>query len=219
MQLRQDYIMAKSVCQEAESRLPFAKTYAILFVSKEREVPPVAEQAKRPAVDRNSPEYQQSLYRSGRAVLIGVVILTVVNLGLLLFSSDTYLLCSVSVPYFLTVLGQIMDETRFTTSYTVTALVISVVVLALYVLCWALSKKHPGWLTAGLVLFCVDTVALVIFAFTLTGSTFSFFTDFAFHVLLIVELAMAVRANKKLKAMQASSPVTPEGYRGTTPDL
>ena len=30
---------------------------------------------------------------------------------------------------------------------------------------------------------------------------------------------MAVRANKKLKAMQASSPVTPEGYRGTTPDL
>ena len=37
----------------------------------------MAEQAKRPAVDRNSPEYQQSLYRSGRAVLIGVVILTV----------------------------------------------------------------------------------------------------------------------------------------------
>ena len=179
----------------------------------------MAEQTKRPAVDRNSPEYQQNLYKTGRTVLIGVVILTVVNLGLLLFNSDTYLLCSVSVPYFLTVLGQIMDEALASNSFTVTALVISVVVLALYVVCWALSKKRPGWLTAGLVLFCVDTVALVIFVFTLTDSPVSFFTDFAFHVLLIVELAMGVKANKKLKAMQAASPVTPEGYKGTTPDL
>ena len=76
MQLRWDYIMAESICQGAKFRLPFVKTYAILFVSKEREVPPMAEQTKRPAVDRNSPEYQENLIRTGRTALIGVVILT-----------------------------------------------------------------------------------------------------------------------------------------------
>ena len=69
----------------------------------------MAEQTKRPAVDRNSPEYQENLIRTGRTALIGVVILTVLNLVLLLTDSDRYLLFSISVPYFLTVLGQIMD--------------------------------------------------------------------------------------------------------------
>lgn len=43
--------------------------------------------------------------------------------------------------------------------------------------------------------------------------------DFVFHVLIIVELAMAVKGNKKLKALREAAPVTPEGYKGTTPDL
>ena len=179
----------------------------------------MAEQTKRPTVDRNSPEYQENLIRTGRTALIGVVILTVLNLVLLLTDSDRYLLFSISVPYFLTVLGQIMDENLLSGSYTVTALVISVVVLALYIVCFVLSKKRPGWLTAGLVLFCVDTAALVVFVFTLTDSPESFFMDFVFHVLIIVELAMAVKGNKKLKALREAAPVTPEGYKGTTPDL
>ena len=148
-----------------------------------------------------------------------MVILTVLNLVLLLTDSDRYLLFSISVPYFLTVLGQIMDESLLSGSYTVTALVISVVVLALYIVCFVLSKKRPGWLTAGLVLFCVDTAALIVFVFTLTDSPESFFMDFVFHVLIIVELAMAVKGNKKLKALREAAPVTPEGYKGTTPDL
>lgn len=179
----------------------------------------MAENTKRPAVDRNSPEYQQSQVRTGRAALIGVVILTVLNLVLLLTDTDRYLLFSISVPYFLTMLGQFMDENLLSSSFTVTALVVSVVILALYTVCWALSKKRPGWLTAGLVLFCVDTVALVIFVFTLMESPESFFMDFVFHVLIIVELAMAVKGSKKLKTLPEASPVTPEGYKGTTPDL
>ena len=77
----------------------------------------MAEQTKRPTVDRNSPEYQENLIRTGRTALIGVVILTVLNLVLLLTDSDRYLLFSISVPYFLTVLGQIMDENLLSGSY------------------------------------------------------------------------------------------------------
>ena len=58
----------------------------------------MAEQTKRPTVDRNSPEYQENLIRTGRTALIGVVILTVLNLVLLLTDSDRYLLFSISVP-------------------------------------------------------------------------------------------------------------------------
>ena len=65
----------------------------------------------------------------------------------------------------------------------------------------------------------MDTAALIVFVFTLTDSPESFFMDFVFHVLIIVELAMAVKGNKKLKALREAAPVTPEGYKGTTPDL
>ena len=51
----------------------------------------------------------------------------------------------------------------------------------------------------------VDTAALIVFVFTLTDSPESFFMDFVFHVLIIVELAMAVKANKKLKALREAA--------------
>ena len=105
---------------------------------------------------------QTSLQRaisSGRTSLLMILILTVVNLLFTILDLDQYFLFSASVPYYLTMLGKGMDNGfldgawDINGTYTITGLVISAVILAVYLLCWLMSKKKTGWLTAALVLF------------------------------------------------------------------
>lgn len=73
--------------------------------------------------------------------------------------------------------------------------------MAVYLLCWLLSKERTGWLTAALVLFIVDTVALVVITFALYDSPMGKLVDFLLHIWAIVELIQAVRGSKKLRAL------------------
>ena len=56
-------------------------------------------------------------------------------------------------------------------------------------------------LTAALVLFIVDTVALVVITFALYDSPVGKLVDFLLHIWAIVELIQAVRGSKKLRAL------------------
>ena len=118
-------------------------------------------------VDKNSPEYLLKQIAGGRYSLLLILIFTVVNLVLLLVDSDRYFLFSASVPYYFTAFGIGMDSALSggIGTFTITALVISLLILAVYLLCWILSKKRTGWLTAALVLFCVDTVGLLFLSY------------------------------------------------------
>ena len=158
-------------------------------------------------VDKNSREYLLRQVANGRYSLLLIVILTVVNLVLTLLDTGRYFLFSASVPYELVSLGMAFDNgftdgawnVRGTLTYT--GLVIALVIVAVYLLCWLLSKKRAGWLTAALVLFIIDTVALVIIAFTLYDSPASQLVDLLLHVWAIVELVQGVRGNKKLQEL------------------
>lgn len=158
-------------------------------------------------VDKNSREYLLRQVANGRYSLLLIVILTVVNLVLTILDTGRYFLFSASVPYELVSLGMAFDNgftdgawnVRGTLTYT--GLVIALVIVAVYLLCWLLSKKRAGWLTAALVLFIIDTVALVVIAFALYDSPASQLVDLLLHVWAIVELVQAVRGSKKLKAL------------------
>ena len=80
--------------------------------------------------------------------------------------------------------------------FTITALVISLLILAVYLLCWILSKKRTGWLTAALVLFCVDTVGLLFLSYIFETSNL---LDFLLHAWAIYSLANGVYCAGKLK--------------------
>ena len=56
-------------------------------------------------------------------------------------------------------------------------------------------------LTAALVLFIIDTVALVVITFALYDSPMGKLVDFLLHIWAIVELVQGVRGSKKLKAL------------------
>ena len=124
-------------------------------------------------VDKNSREYLLRQVANGRYSLLLIVILTVVNLIMTILDTNTYFLFSASVPYYLVFVGMGIENgfvdgawnVKGTLTYT--GLVIALVIVAVYLLCWLLSKKRAGWLTAALVLFIVDTVALVVITFAL----------------------------------------------------
>ena len=149
-------------------------------------------------VDKNSSEYLLKQIAGGRYSLLLILIFTVVNLVLLLVDSDRYFLFSASVPYYFTAFGIGMDSALSggIGTFTITALVISLLILAVYLLCWILSKKRTGWLTAALVLFCVDTVGLLFLSYIFETSNL---LDFLLHAWAIYSLANGVYCAGKLK--------------------
>ena len=134
-------------------------------------------------------------YKKARASLLVAICLTVVNIILLFTGMDVMMLFSISAPYFISVLGAIMEDTVMMT----TGAVIGVVCLVPYLLCWLLSKKHSAWIIVALVLMCLDTVTLIL-VYLLVGDI-SGIMDFLFHGLLIYELIMGIIGAKKLKNM------------------
>ena len=146
--------------------------------------------------DKNSREYLLRQVNNGRYSLLLIVIFTVLNLVLTILDTGRYFLFSASVPYYLVFLGMAIENgfvygawnVKGTLTYT--GLVIALVIVAVYLLCWILSKKRAGWLTAALVL-----------VFSLYDDPASQLVDLLLHVWAIVELIQAVRGSKKLREL------------------
>lgn len=163
--------------------------------------------------DKSSREYQQQLLSRSRGYLLTVIIFTIINLVLLVLEQGTYFLFSASVPYYLTVLSQMMDGAALGQNTTM-ALIISAVILVGYFLCWLLSARKSVWLTVGMCVFILDTVALIYVALKLMESPLNGIVDLLIHALLIWEMSKGITAAKNLKEM----PETAEG-RYTGPEL
>ena len=163
--------------------------------------------ARKNPVDRNSPEYLLGKMASGRHSLLLILLFTVVNLVMVVLDSGTYFLFSASVPYYLTAFAKGIDN-GFADgpwpengTYTIAALFISGVILLLFLLCWLLSKKRTGWLVPALVLFVLDTLALVWFTLEIAVDPAGNIVDFVFHFWAIWELFQAIRCGSKLKKL------------------
>ena len=168
--------------------------------------------------------------QSARMDIIVVVLFTVVNIALMLFGSLTYFLFSVTLPYsfcyFMSlytgrmpkeVYGSEWDGLQFLPDgFFWSAVVVSVVVLAMYAVCFFASqnkKKNEdgsvtvsysmGWLIAALALFTIDTLIYIIMMAVLIGFQMSMLIDLAIHIYVIVTLVMGVIAAYKLKKLNA----------------
>ena len=153
----------------------------------------------------------EAKYNGSRHNLLLVVIFSLVNLILLLTNSNTYFLFSASMPYIISDFGMFfcgkypaeyyadMGEMTFLDpSVLVVMVIISVVIIGVYLLCWWMSRKNNvGWLIAALVLFGIDTV--VMFLFMLGSSNMLF--DILFHAWVIYYLITGILANAKLKKL------------------
>ena len=155
-------------------------------------------------VDKNSPSYLEGRLSSARYSLLLVILFTVVNLVLLLTQSDRYFLFSASVPYYLTAFGMGMDQGVGGSVFTVTALVISALILAAYLICWHQSKYHWVCTIIALGLFAIDTILLVVIVMNLELLRENIL-DLLFHAWAVTELVRAVIAQRKLQTLPAGS--------------
>lgn len=149
----------------------------------------------------------QSRFNAARTNLILVVAFSLFNILALATGSGYYFLFSLSIPYLLTDIGMFFTgmypEEYYTGEFAgmVPAdkslfwgmLIVSILILGIYALLFFLSKKNDKMLKVALVLFCVDTAVMLL------NYGFSAIVDLAFHVWVIVILAMGVKASKKLK--------------------
>lgn len=133
----------------------------------------------------------------GRRTLLGVIIMTLVNLSLLLTSGDSYLLFSASVPYYMTWFGKFMDSGT-NGSYTFTGLAIGALILAVYLLFWLLSRKNTVWLTWAAVLVGIDLAALIAVSFLLLDNPMHNLVDVLIHIVVIGQIIKGAKAGKEL---------------------
>lgn len=146
---------------------------------------------------------KRNQYASARANLLLVVIFTLVNVALCLFGTDTYFLFSAIVPYFIAVVGAetcglypeeyyaemgMTEADLLPNGFIAVFAAIAIVILALYFVCWLLSKKHVAFMIAALVLFVIDTVAM----FVLFVPGLDMILDYVFHAWVLVSLILGI---------------------------
>ncbi len=156
-------------------------------------------------------EILQGKYNSARSNLIIAVAFTLINIVLLFADGNSYFLFSLFAPYLLVFLGmdltgrlpQLYTEAEYamikflpdTVFYVMLA--VAAIIIALFVLFWALSKKNKvGWIIAALVMVCIDTV-LMLYMQEIENSIL----DIVFHIWVIISLASGISAHTKLKAL------------------
>lgn len=159
-------------------------------------------------MDKNSREYLQRNFSQGRISLMLVLALTVVNIAMVMLESDRYFVCSISIPYMLCYLGKLEAVIEGFEFQLPACMAVSVVILGVFLAIWLLSKKRPGLLYAGLILFLADTGALIwlcVEADTLGESI----VDLLFHAWVLWELFQGARCGSKLEQLPeaASAPV------------
>ncbi len=159
---------------------------------------------------KGSRVYLENQIRSARSYLLTILAFTLVNLFLLLAESQTYFLFSISAPYYLTAFGIGMDSGVGGSVFTVTALTISALILVSYLLCFLLSKKFPVCYLISLILLSIDTVILIAVALSFDLLVDSIL-DLLFHGWVLLWLARAVSAQRKLRALPPEElPLAPE---------
>ena len=134
-------------------------------------------------------------YNTARANLLTMLILTLLNIVMLFVGADFMLLFSATVPYFAAALGFYSALDIFLYP----CLIFAGICLLAYFICWILSKNHYGWMIAALVLFGIDTLALVCLSFW--TEDFSNIMDIVFHAWILYYLILGVKNGHDLKTL------------------
>jgi len=154
----------------------------------------------------------QRKLQSARISLLLIVILSIVNLFSIFFA-ETYF-------YFSSYLAQLFAEIGYF-SYLETGEsllmiimgVVAVISLVPYILSWIFSKKHVAWMIVALVFISLDTLLMLFYvpAYLEIGD-FTIIINLIFHVAMIVEFALGVKAHFDIKREKAEAEYLAEQY-------
>lgn len=141
-------------------------------------------------------------YKTARINLLLMIGLTVVNLILLFTGSDMMMLFSATIPY----LAAIYATMPIFEIFFPFLMGLAVVTLLLYLACWFFSKKHPAWMIVALVMFAIDTLAMIGLYWAAGDATG--IMDIVIHAWVLYYLIIGVVNGLKLRK-QAKQPEPP----------
>lgn len=129
-------------------------------------------------------------YNNSRLSILLLFIFSVINI-FTISTLGTYFLFSAYLPQVLISLAY-LDP-----SLTPVMVILSILYILPYLLCYIFSKKKAGWMVAALVLFSVDSLVFLIdfFAYLAAGDL-SFIIDLIFRIYVLVSLIIGV-VNRK----------------------
>ena len=140
----------------------------------------------------------------GRSNLLLMLALTLVNMVLLAVNADISFPFSAFFPQAALLFGGAVAEELGENLFLIIGIALGVAALMLYLLCWLLSKKHPGWLTAACILFILDT--LVLAWFCVQGFSASFIVDILFHAWVLYYLVRGMIGVVRLRRLPPAPP-------------
>ncbi len=156
------------------------------------------QERRRPSGQRMRQKLQRNV-RTGRITLLVILAVSLLNQLLLLLDVKYFFLFGASVPYYLNWLGQELSIYHQVTAYKVIAMLLSVGVFAAYVGCWMLSARSWKWMRIGLVMYCVDTLFMIIFAIAFLMNPVSCILWLIIHLIGVGLLYRAFRSAQELK--------------------
>ena len=146
-------------------------------------------EAQRAANQRSLAEEK---FASARSNLLLMTVLSAINLVLLALGTETMLLFSATVPYFVALISTMMDAA-------VVGFVLAMALLLVYLLCWWKSEAHFGWMIAALVFFILDT-AFMGFLYIYAGDIGGIM-DVLIHAWVLYYLIVGVIYGRQLRTL------------------
>lgn len=145
---------------------------------------------------KNSP---LTVYKTARSILWILLIMSAANVLTTLLGTDTYFIFTNFITYLAAVYARVFYDYTRDPVYLVIGILIALVILVVYLLCCLLSKKRRGWLIAALVLFSVDTAAMLLYYIInlSLADMLSDILDFACHGLVLWALIDGVRRSRE----------------------
>lgn len=154
-----------------------------------------------PESDAAKQPLPQSTYDSARGNLLFAAVCTLVNAVLLFAKSDFRFLFSAFLPTLLADFGALYaDGTGMAASALGTRL-LALGIAGIFFLCWMLSGRHRGAMTAALVLFGMDCVFFIA-GFFLYDLSLNLVINAVFHLWILWTLIRGVRAAALLGRME-----------------
>ena len=166
-------------------------------------------------------ELYETRYKNARMNLLMVFAFTLINIVLLITNSNLYFLFSASIPQYIASIAMYMCGKFPSDYYTpeeleagflddsvfIVFIAVAIILTLFYLLSWFMSdKKHVGWLIFSLVLFSLDTIAMLL----LYGISFDIILDILFHGWVLYYLISGVSAHFKLKKLPPEEEVQEE---------
>ena len=133
---------------------------------------------------------------AGRNALLVLTGLTLINLVLLICKANYHFLISAAVPYYL---NWICVKLGAAWIWRVLAALLAIGLVGFYGFCWLQSHRRRIFLTAALGAYGLDTLLLLIFAFTLVEKPASCVLEILTHLAV---LGLLVVADQAAGAMQ-----------------